>query len=272
MHVCVLLGAVGCGFDGWTLKETPKEGSSPGEVAQESGARSGDGRARSGTEVGSGDGETETSSGAEDAGGGAPVPDPGPADAASPPPPLPAYRVFVTRGVWNGAEFGDEFQATDLSDGDRKCAEAASRGGLSGKFVAWLSTSSAYSDPSEYSARSRVISRMKKLQPVVLAKSGTKVAAKPSELLTKSLLHAIDEDELGTAGVVGEVWTGSHGNGTCDDDGAAYDSCPFDTCGYWSDGDDWGEVGSTTATNLGWTATRGRSCREQHHLYCFQVD
>jgi hypothetical protein len=129
-------------------------------------------------------------------------PDRGP-DLAPDTPPLPTRkRIFVTKAGYTGALGG-------LAGAHAQCTQLANAAGLTGSYMAWLSTAAA--GPASFMTPSPV--------PYVLP-SGEMVAASWADLIDGNLLRPIDRDQNGdpsTGAAIcegGEVWTNTTTAGT----------------------------------------------------------
>lgn len=190
------------------------------------------------------------------------TPAPPPAESAkapAPPTPLPdaaasaatdsgsPHRVFVTSTVHPGSSL-----ALSASGA---CSAAASAAGLSGRFVAWLSFSSA-------GAKERLM----EYGPWVTTR-GQPVAHDRTDLTKGTIRNPIAHDEHGLPFPEGRstnlVWTGTDASGRTS---AA--------CADWSKGDETlsGTVGNATQSDGPWTAdpTVTGSCLSNYHVYCFE--
>jgi hypothetical protein len=164
------------------------------------------------------------------------------ADSAQPP---GAKRVFVTSARYASALGG-------LSGADTLCNGLASTAGLSGKYVAWLSTAST-------DAKDRIPDGS-----YVLV-DGTLVATSKSVLLLGALAHGIDLTEKGQSIGNSVVWTGTSGNGT------AFSSNGYAFCGDWTSTNGSTMTGATGYGNSYWTNANGEVCSNVTcPIYCFE--
>jgi hypothetical protein len=141
---------------------------------------------------------------------------------------------------------------TDLSGGDKACADAATAGGWPGTFVAWLS-----------SPQKNAIDRLSGSRGWVRP-DGVPVVDAPSDLVAGKMFNPINVDENKVTTVVDEpVWTGT------DTDGR--DS--FD-CNAWTSTsmNDSGVAGSPGNAYPGYTISGAAfMCQNVASLYCFEV-
>ena len=161
------------------------------------------------------------------------------ADAADAAP--PSYLVFVSSAS-NVANYGGVVGA------DAVCNQLAIAGGLSGKWVAWMSTKDG----------AVAIDRVTSPGPWLLT-TGELVASTKTKLVSGTLEHAIDHDEKKTPVAASAVWTGTGPDGVyltndCDD---------------WTTGSK-GRTGVTTGVDGTWTSANVDDCTDVRRLYCFQ--
>jgi hypothetical protein len=88
--------------------------------------------------------------------------------------------------------------------------------------------------------------------------SGILVALNWTELVSGTVLHAVDEDENGHL-LAGLVWTGTSAAG----------AAITPRCTEWTSTSANGKVGDTTSVSA-WSATGDQLCAAQHHLYCVE--
>ncbi len=103
--------------------------------------------------------------------------------------------------------------------------------------------------------------------------NGTPVADNWADLIDGTLLHAIDEDELGGTALDVDVWTGTSPDGTVSmaqsPQGGTITNCA-DWTTITSDVD-FAAVGRSSSPDLGWTeGPMPSSCLQSAHLYCFE--
>jgi len=149
--------------------------------------------------------------------------------------------VFVTSGTTEGDLGG-------LSGADTICTDAATNAGLSGDWVAWLSTTTE-------NARDRIIDAR-----YVLV-DGTVVANDLADLTDGTLDAAIDLDANGDP-VMGFTWTGTQQDGTL---AIGVDR----TCLDWTDSGGRSTQGQIESTSDTWTDFLPSDCDHQRSLYCF---
>ena len=160
--------------------------------------------------------------------------------------------VFVTSDVYPG-DF-DGFGG--IKAADKHCANAASAGGLPGKFQAWLSTQ-------DLSPAKRFVDA--EFNGWIVRTDGKKVARGWSGLAEPMLLNAIYADQTGSPLFLMPVyvWTNTRSDG--------YPASGED-CSAWSENGSMGAVGRFINVDKGWTDSTDYPCNEEAHLYCFQVD
>ncbi len=160
-----------------------------------------------------------------------------------------------------------------LNGADGKCAAAATAGGLTGVFKAWLSDGT-----------TDAASRLAHSSDPYQLPTGTLVAANWAALTSGTLAHAIDETEFGAAtppvtGTVNSLCGGVTNQGVwtfTQTDGSRQSGSP---CGDWTDNAAASSPGSLTggiysATNPQWTDTCSTSavgaCADKAQLYCLE--
>ncbi len=169
-------------------------------------------------------------------------------------------RVFITSGDYSGNLGG-------LPGADAICNFVATGAGLSGTWVAWLSSSFA-------SASSRLTHAAVPYQLL----DGTVVAPDWAGLTSGTLVHAIDCDEHGTfvpyngatTPFSGVAWSGTAPDGTLLTGCNSTSGC---TCLDWTVGTDAsaGSFGLDSMTNSSWTEEGyAYICGQQYSLYCFE--
>jgi hypothetical protein len=156
----------------------------------------------------------------------------------------PFNVVFVTRAQIAPWQLGG------LAAADAICADA----GLSGHFVAWLSSHDAGIDAS---------SRLGGLRGWVRT-DGRPFVDTLGVLLNGNILYPATLDELGDV-VSGRVMTGTVPNGSASQ-----------TCGDWTDDAGVETFGESDCGAEQWTAYESKNaqgaCASPQHLYCFQID
>ncbi|MBI3783775.1 MAG: hypothetical protein HY270_10250 [Deltaproteobacteria bacterium] len=152
--------------------------------------------------------------------------------------------IFVTSTVYDGNLGG-------VAGADAKCAARAAAGGLSGTYMAWLSTTT-----------SSAASRLNHETGPYRLLSGTQVAANWNDLTDGSIATAIVEDENNTTLTSVEVWTGTTYIGTSD----SFNCNDFTS----SASSGVGMVGLLITSNSNWTNYTNVSCDSAGRLYCIQ--
>lgn len=191
-----------------------------------------------------------------DDGGASTLPDTSLADTGSLDASAPtSKRVFVTSDQFMGDVGG-------LAGGDAKCAMAATRGGLDGQWVAWLSAGT-----------TNAIDRIVHDGRYVLL-DGREVVANKIQLSSGALSTPIDLTEMrngvsGSAEVL-RVWTGTDASGLRSE----VDRCVDFTT---SSSIQWGVMGDTSKATRAWTQAPGVvevdggwGCQTKGHIYCFE--
>jgi hypothetical protein len=161
-----------------------------------------------------------------------------PADAS-----ITGKLVFVT-SVGTTAAVGS------FTGADNLCATRAAAASLPGSYVAWLS------------AGKGSVHAMDRLGAAVgpwKLVNGQLVAADRAALLSGTLAHTIDRDELGAL-VASTAWTGTAPTGR-------YQSR---SCKAWTSTAGNGRFGSTSATDGTWTSAGVDACATTRRIYCFQ--
>jgi hypothetical protein len=160
---------------------------------------------------------------------------------------VPTTRIFITNNVFSGDLGG-------LSGADASCTLAASDAGLSGDWIAWLSTS-------QIAARDRFFGG---LGPIRLL-DGRLVAASLDELLTRGPRTPINVSEAGVPlNFDATIWTGT----TADGDWSGVDCDGWSTVNFAQ-----GSVGllRTAYENAGdWTNAVSVTCLAPFRLYCVE--
>jgi hypothetical protein len=175
----------------------------------------------------------------------------------------PTKRIVFLSSMTFDGELGGAAGA------DGKCQALAADAGLSGQYMAWISTSTSSAD--QRFLHSTV--------PYVLP-TGQIVAYSFANLVGGEMAHPINVDEhlmIYDGGCVAgyepcgwtAVWTETKADGTYDEAGAAA-SC----LGFANDDASTGHVGSYLSTDSTWTAGTGVGapplCDNTFPLYCFQ--
>jgi hypothetical protein len=195
------------------------------------------------------DGDSATTDGGQpgqpDSAGDGAIPDVA-ADAPDTAPP-PRKRVFVTSTEYDG-DLKTAGAGTDgLSGADALCAARASVAGLSGTFLAYLSTSTV-------NAKNRIAD----VGPWYLVDKTTEVFPSKAALSTTPL-HAIEQTELGTV-VVKSVHTGTTTGG----------GATSDTCTDWTTTSTNQTYGSCSEVTSSWVAFGVAPCIDNGAIYCFE--
>jgi hypothetical protein len=169
-------------------------------------------------------------------------------------------RIFVADAGVPGAEMGG------LVGADIICQTAALDAGLSGTFMAWLSSpartpADRFIDPQKAGPYQLVRSDDDgdNPPPTVSPDFATLVNCPPSSF--QCLQHPINRMLNGTVLVgIFLIWTGTMEDGTAAED----------TCAGWTDAGQ-GLVGLATATGREWTNSQEtRDCQDARFLYCFE--
>ncbi|MET0341542.1 MAG: hypothetical protein ABW252_11125 [Polyangiales bacterium] len=170
---------------------------------------------------------------------------------------LQTKTIFVTSGTWTAAG------VAGLAGADAKCAAAATAGGRTGTFKAWLSDNS-----------TSATSRLTHAAVPYVRVDGVVVADNWADLTDGSLDNAIDKNESGGAAPAGSVtcsfsgtanvWTGSYDSGSI---------FGVRTCTNWTSTAGaplYGMAGSTAATDTNWGFACNAFCNGSGALYCLQ--
>jgi hypothetical protein len=156
---------------------------------------------------------------------------------------LAINRVFVTRTTYPGDLGG-------LAGADAKCASEAAAGGLSGTFVALLSTSTV--DAIDRLAGSRGW----------ITPTGKPVLDVPSDLAARVMLNPVNVGADGLPVADPPVWTGTNGAGVA----------TASTCADWSSTGLLGGFGILHFAAPLFLGSGGvDNCTALHHIYCFEV-
>ncbi len=161
--------------------------------------------------------------------------------------PASALLVFVTAELWDGNLGG-------VSGADDKCQQQADDAGLSGTYMAWLSTDN--NGPS-----TRFITKGGNVAYTLV--DGTIVADTWADLVDGTVDNPINIDPFGNSGADSkEVWTNT-----------AVDGTPVgnvNCMGWTKSGGQDGPVGERDQSNDKWTNAAIKGCGGVKHLYCFQ--
>lgn len=160
-------------------------------------------------------------------------------------------RVFVTSTLKNGNLGG-------LAGADATCNSLASTAGLSGTFVAWLSSGTA-----------TAASRLGSAQGFVRV-DGLPFANTVADITANKIFNPLRINESGvdvTAGIAPSssaltVWTGTAKDGTAS----------ANRCNDWTDGTVTGFTGRANGGPASWTGRSDSGCGTTRRVYCFQVD
>jgi hypothetical protein len=162
--------------------------------------------------------------------------------------PTPAFNVvFVTSMAFDGNLGG-------LAGADADCQSLANAAGLSGTFVAWLSTSTVNANTRLGTARGFV-------RP-----DGQPFADTVSDIIMGHILNPVIIDETGANVGFANVWTATASDGTV---------IPGFACEDWTDStsSNQGDLGFTSGGPFTWTeAFSGIACDNTfQHLFCFST-
>ncbi len=161
-----------------------------------------------------------------------------------------ALRVFATHDLYDGNLGG-------LAGADLICQNSAAAAGLTGTYMAWLSSGSITSGPS-----TRFTTKSSRPYRLV---DGTAIALNWFDLTDGSLMNPINRDEFGDPvnyPVNSEVWTNTATDGT---------RFSIATCESWtSRSSPEGRTGSSAETGPAWTQLGVDMCKSLNHLYCFE--
>jgi hypothetical protein len=172
---------------------------------------------------------------------------------------LAAFVVMVFSPVFGQVQVFVTSQTTDgnlggQAGGDTFCTSAATAANLPGSWTAWLGPGSC---PTCLDAVDRIIDGEYQLL------NGTVVANSKADLTDGTLAAAINQDETGTTGVTGNVWTGANADGHSTDGPG--------TCTVWSTNDSatLAQIGLSAGTDATWTDNGGgNTCDQGRRLYC----
>lgn len=152
--------------------------------------------------------------------------------------------MFVTSRAFSGSLDG-------LAGADAKCQSLAEAGGLSGTYVAWLSSSTV-------NAADRLGNASGWVRP-----DGKPFANTVADLVAGRLLYPARITDRGSALTNVSAWTATKWDGSLDDSG---------NCGDWTSTEGTAAVGSTGMGGSRWTRHGTSSCGTARQLYCFGVD
>lgn len=159
--------------------------------------------------------------------------------------------VFVTSTTQNGNLGG-------LAGADAVCNARAAAGGLSGTYVAWLSTNSVQ-------AKNRITDGL------YARTDGQIIALSKADLIDGSIVNPINRSEFGTVpSGESQVFTGT------DEFGvkwifSSFPGIDYSCVGWTSSSNPYDHTGEMTATNTFWTQTSaGQGCSSARRLYCFK--
>ncbi|MBI2543103.1 MAG: hypothetical protein HYW24_02880 [Candidatus Aenigmarchaeota archaeon] len=154
-------------------------------------------------------------------------------------------RVFITSTGYNGTLGG-------LSGADQKCQSLANAANLGGTWKAWLSdrTTAATSRLTHFNNPYKLL-------------DGKKIADSWNDLTDGSIANAINLDEKTATQTNKLVWTSTSFNGSIP-------YSPTNRCEDWTLNSAFGDVGSNSRTDSGWTNQGMHECTNINHLYCFE--
>ena len=149
-----------------------------------------------------------------------------------------------------------------LLGADNVCNTLASTAGLSGQFIAWLSTSEqAAADRLEGGGPWRTWSEDVGLWTAPVADNA-------DELRNNGIESPIRFNQLGLSVSTDEkclVWTGTGGNGKPMPQGGLTNACEDWTAGGFA------QIGRCDGTDASWTSFAPAACTKSQRLYCFQA-
>lgn len=160
----------------------------------------------------------------------------------------PAKTVFVTSTAYMGSAIGG------LGGADHHCNARAAAAGLSGRYMAWLTDSTAGTAPA---------SRFDQATIPYKLPTGTTTANNWADLIDSTLTTSINRDEFGALVASGKAWTNTAPNGTRQS---------TNSCNDWSDDLLVGVTGTTNMVNSSWTNNATELCLNASRLYCVQQD
>ena len=154
-------------------------------------------------------------------------------------------KVFTTSTTYLG-NFGGQGKADNI------CQKKAQAAGLTGKYKAWLSTTS-----------SPAKDRIPDAKYVKATDTSITIANNKNDLLDGTINTPLEYDEYGNKITDEGVWTGTGMRGN-------YKS---GSCMNWTNGTSnvYGRSGLANKTQTNWTDTVNAQCNSKQHLYCFQV-
>jgi len=170
--------------------------------------------------------------------------------------PAPGHvKVFMTSASYDGNFAGAPVTFDPALDGaDAACNTAATNGGLTGTWTAWLSDN-------DTDAADRINNGSGAPYQLI---NGTVIASNFSDLTDGTLAAPISIDESGnTVGGATEVWTATAADGINPGVGS---------CQEWTTNDVGarGQIGHADAVDATWTdAGGGNTCDSFNRLYCF---
>jgi hypothetical protein len=156
--------------------------------------------------------------------------------------------VFITRATFNGALGG-------LSGADAACAEAASAAGLSGTFVAWMSSST-----------ENAIDRIEENGPW-FDLAGTEIFSSKEHFAT-SPLSGLWLDEDGESLPSERIWTATNYGGVYAAALVGEPPCAEWTSASMANQARIGQIGSSD--DAGWTGFAATTCDQQARLLCVE--
>lgn len=168
-----------------------------------------------------------------------------PTISGTPVPAKSSKRVFITSLAYDGNLGG-------LVGADAKCQTRADAAKLDGTWKAWLSDDNT-------SASSRLTHN----DGDYIRIDGVIVANSWSDLITGSLLSAINITELNTVNNNSWVWTNTFKDGTIRQASGS-------SCNNWSGNSSGGATGDSTRKDSGWTDYGAIACIHLQPLYCFE--
>lgn len=143
-----------------------------------------------------------------------------------------------------------------LTGADAICQQRAGAAGLSGNYMAWLST-----------ATESPVTRFTRNPGRYVRTDGLPIAANWAALVSGIILTNLDRTETGQfVEDDREAWTNT------DENGFPYHTIPNLICSEWSSASSGvsGRVGETDQVDADWTSSHSDGCDYQWRLYCFQ--
>jgi cysteine-rich repeat protein len=171
------------------------------------------------------------------------------------------YLVFVTEAEVNGAMKADPMDISPggLAAADTICNDEASGAGLSGTYIAWLSTDS-------QSAKDHLLAREIDETADFQLVSSVPVATDLDDLLNGDIINNIYLTADGSLAANVLIWTNTDSMGG---------TKSTESCGDWTlaldDMPDASRIGSTASKDNNWTDSKFGFCYDFYRLYCFQV-